>query len=125
MKHSNKTIRFTQIAIAALTASVITTSSAGPFFPPDHRHKEAQFSPAGNSAEGRAEPWYHSAEYGTREQLIAEEVQMASPHPSRYYFTNLRKFGNPGTGRRQRFGSTDSRAKVNIADDSRIKGNES
>ncbi len=125
MKHSGKTIRFIQFAIAALTASVITTSSAGSIFPPDHRHEDARFTPGTNSVESFAEPWYHSVALDTRERLIAGDLQTASPHPSNYYFVKNRKFGNPKAGRPVEIPGSGFVPEVKLVDKSNVAVDES
>ena len=60
-----------------------------------------------------------------RERLIAEETQTKSPHPSSYYFANMRSFGDPSSQRPNGFRDLEAAIEVKIVDESAVRGDES
>ncbi len=126
MKRTARKNRYVQAALAGiLTAGIIGTSSAQLVFPPDHLHRSARFVAHITSPETLRIPWYHTNNAEAREHLIAEETKRQAPHLRRYYFLNMRSFGNPSSQRLDGLQSSDTATEVKIVDDSAVNGDES
>ena len=111
--------------LAGLLALSATPGHADPVFPPAHISPDASFATGSPSALKTGEGWYHESQAARRQTLATAELHEASPHPSMYYFINIRGYANDESTNLEKYRSVDRRTAIKIADQGQFEDSRS
>ncbi len=102
--------------LAGLLALSANPGHADPVFPPAHLSTDASFATGGPSSLKTGEGWYHESQAARRQTLTSAEVHETSPHPSMYYFINIRSYANDESANLEKYRSVEQPTAIKIAD---------